>query len=416
MRFLIFLSVLFPLVSFSQELWTLESSVQQAVKVSPLMGVADAGIKSAEGSVSQSGSWPNPIVEATSTNKLGINEGIGGNDLTQMSISQTIPLARLSNERSEARAQLKATRYERDHQQLLLENTVAKAFHKLQITKAKLKLAEEQLNFADRYQQGKNVRDPLVRYLSPLDRKRLIIVRELANQEVAGSEGEYGEAQSDFKTLLQLPANAAYETAPLITYAKKDELKSLQAQLVNHTAITVLKFKHEAAVASEGLAKGKRIPDLTLTFFRELDFLDNKRQYFNGATLGITLPLWDFNSGEVARARANSLKVKYEQQALEQELSGKLQQTHTHLGHLIEQAENYRTKILGPAEEVFKLTSSSFKAGEVNVLSLIDASKTYFEARERYLELLYESWVELADLRLAAGLSLLGSNKAGGNL
>lgn len=415
MRFLVFLLTLIPLSSFSQEIWTLESSIQKAVKISPLMGAADASINSAEGAVTQSGSLPNPTIEVTSTNKLGINEGIGGNDLTQMSISQTIPLARLSNERNESRAQLQSTRYERDYQQLLLENTVAKAFHKLQITKAKFKLAEEQLDFADRYQQGRNGRDPLVRYLSPLEKKRLIIVRELANQEVASTEGEFGEAQSGFKTLLQLQVDTS-EIAPLKPYVNTNDLKSLQEQSVKHSAVTALKFKQEAAEASIDLAKGKRIPDLTLTFFRELDFLNNKRQYFEGASLGITLPLWDFNSGEVSKARAESSKIKYEKQALEQELSSKLQQAHTHLAHLVGQAESYRTKILGPAEEVLKLTNSSFKSGEVNVLSLIDASNTYFDARERYLELLYESWVELAELRLAAGLSLISSNKAGGSL
>lgn len=416
MRFLVFLSALIPLTSFSQELWTLESSVQAAIKVSPLMGAADAGVKSAEGSVTQSGSWPNPTIEVTGTNKLSINEGISGNDLTQMSFSQIVPLGRLSNEKSEATAQLRATQHAREYQQLLLEGSTAKVFHKLQITEAKFKLALEQLEFADRYQQGQKGRDPLVRYLSPLERKRLIIVRELANQEVASTEGEYGEAQSGFKTLLQLPENILYKTAPLKPYANSNDLKTLKDQSANHTSITTLKYKLEAAEASIGLAKGKRIPDLTLTFFRELDFLDNKRQYFSGATLGLTIPLWDFNSGEVAKAKADALKVKYEKQALEQELSGKLQQTYTHLGHLVAQADNYRTKILGPAEEVFSLTNKSFKAGEVNVLSLIDASNTYFDARKRYLELLYESWVELAELRLAAGLSLISSSKAGGSL
>jgi cobalt-zinc-cadmium efflux system outer membrane protein len=217
--------------------------------------------------------------------------------------------------------------------------------------------------------------------------------------------------------MLQLSDNIPYKTAPLKPYANNNDLKTLKDQSVNHTAIATLKYKLDAAEAAVDLAKGKRAPDLTFTFFRELDFLDNKRQYFNGATLGITIPLWDFNSGEVAKARAESIKVKNEKQALEQELSGKLQQTYTHLGHLVEQAENYRTKILGPAEEVFNLTNKSFKSGEVNVLSLIDASNTYFDARKRYLELLYESSVELAELRLAAGLSLISSTgKVGGSL
>lgn len=393
-----------------QKIWTLETSVEQAVRISPYMGVAEAEVKSAESSVSQSGAWPNPIVEATANNKLGIEDGQGGNDLTQMSISQTFPLGRLSNERAEAKAQLSSARQDRHYQQLKLENTAAQAFHKLQIAEAKFKLAQEQLEFADRYQIGRKGSDPLVRYLSPLEKKRLYIVRELAYQEVTNAEGEYNEAQSTFKTILQISGNSNYQVDILKPYQKENDSKKLEEQFAAHPALKALKYKLEATEASIDLEKGKRIPDLTLTFFRELDYLDNRRQNFNGVTLGITLPLWDLNSGNIAKAKVENLKVKYEQQAMEQELVTKLKQNQAHLVRLINQAESYRTKMLVPTEEVLKLTNSNFKTGGVNVLSLIDAKNTYFDARKRYLELLYESWIEAAELRLAAGTSLINNN------
>ena len=416
MKKLCILLVLFSSVSFGQSLWTLESSIQQVLKVSPIMGAADAQVKSSEGRFNQSGAWPNPVVELTGSNKLGINEDIGGNDLTQIAVTQAIVLGRLSDERRGADAELQAARSELIHQQLIVENAMAKAFHKLQINVAKFKLAQEQAEFADRYQQGTRGLDPLVRYMSPLEKKRLVIVRELANQKVAVAEGELIEAQSDFKTFLQLGEQKVFETEALSPPQKKYDLAELQNKQVDHAALVAMTRKQEVASAAVELAKSKRVPDLNVTLFRELDYLNNQRQHFTGITLGFTLPLWDLNSGEITRARAEGTKVKFEKQALETDLSSKLQQTYTHAGRLIEQAESYRSRILGPAEEVFKLTNSSFRAGEVNVLSLIDASNTYFDARERYLELLYETWVELAELRLAAGISLLDSNKTGGKL
>lgn len=416
MKYFIINLLLFPMLCNAQQQWSLESTVVRVVKMSPLMSAANAGIQSAEGSASQAGRWPNPVVEITATDKLGINEAIGGNDLTQTAITQTIPIWKKSAEKNVAESDLKSARMDRIYQQLILENEAAKVFHKVQLTDALFKLAQEQLGFAKRSQGGRLSGDPLVRYLSPLEKKRLVIVGELAEQELASAEGEFGEAKSSFKTLMQLPFEQEVEIEKIKEATAKFNLVELQQKLSQHAAVETLKFKHEAAEHSVDLAKGGRVPDLTLTYFRELDFLDNRRQHFNGLTVGITLPLWNFNSGEVAKARAESLKAQNQQTAMQHELLGKLHQAVVHFGHLTEQAEKYRTRILGPAEEVFDLTNKSFKAGEVNVLSLIDASNTYFDARKRYAELLYESWVELAELRLSAGISMLDAKKVEGTL
>jgi hypothetical protein len=44
---------------------------------------------------------------------------------------------------------------------------------------------------------------------------------------------------------------------------------------------------------------------------------------------------------------------------------------------------------------------------------LIDANNTYFDAFGRYLELLQEAWLEAAELRLAAGQSLIPTGWGG---
>ena len=97
--------------------------------------------------------------------------------------------------------------------------------------------------------------------------------------------------------------------------------------------------------------------------------------------------------------------------AQRRDLESGLRQNHLHLGHLIEQAEHYRTRLLTPARQVLDLTRKGFASGEQNGLALVDASNTYFEAQTRYLELLHEAWLEAAELRMAAGL-VLGSDKA----
>ena len=58
---------------------------------------------------------------------------------------------------------------------------------------------------------------------------------------------------------------------------------------------------------------------------------------------------------------------------------------------------------------MLELTQKGYSTGEQNGLALVDASNTYFDAQARYLELLRDAWIEAAELRLAAGISLLDS-------
>jgi outer membrane protein TolC len=60
---------------------------------------------------------------------------------------------------------------------------------------------------------------------------------------------------------------------------------------------------------------------------------------------------------------------------------------------------------------MFSLTRRSFAAGELNVLTLVDANNTYFDALARYLDLQQECALAAADLRIASGISLLDSSK-----
>ena len=56
---------------------------------------------------------------------------------------------------------------------------------------------------------------------------------------------------------------------------------------------------------------------------------------------------------------------------------------------------------------MFALTRRGFASGELNILALVDASNTYFDARARYLELQTETALAAADLRLASGVFVL---------
>lgn len=104
-----------------------------------------------------------------------------------------------------------ATQYSRDYQSLLVQNSVAKIFHELQLTSAELSVAHKRYQLADELerQSHKNSQSVIVRYLTPLEKTRLKIIREEASQAASSAEGRYTESLSEFARLLGIDTSTA---------------------------------------------------------------------------------------------------------------------------------------------------------------------------------------------------------------
>ena len=397
-----------PLSAAETSGWTLASAVQHALQVAPERRAAEAEVAAREAALKQAGAWPNPSLDLRADRKLGIEDGRGGSDLTLVAITQPLPLLRLAPQRRQAEAQLEAARERLTYTRLTRELETARAFHALQLTQARLKLAEQRVAFvADLDSANTRKANRIVRFLTPLERTRLAILRETAEQEQASTEGKYGEAAAQFRALLALAPETLPTTAPLSPAEAPLPLDVLLKRLDSHPALAANDLDIEAARTGVEVARASRFADPTIGVFHERDFLNGARREYNGVMLSVQIPLWNLNSGGVARAVAETDQARERRAVQLRDLETRLRQGRVHLGHLIEQAERYRDRLLGPARQMLDLARRGFETGEQNVLALVDAYNTYFDAEVRYHELLQEAWQETAELRLAAGLSMI---------
>lgn len=392
---------------------TLNSSLQRAINVAPEMKNANAKIQKQEGKLEQADAWPNPTVSVQADNKLGLEDATGGYSVTQFAISQPLPFSRLTHQRDQAGADIAGATANRNYQQLLLEYNIARHFHALQLAEAKLQLAIKRRQQAILYQKSGSkhtTKNHVIRYLSPLEKMRLDIVLQAAKQNVEVAEGEHNEAAASFKALLNYPTEKNIQLTPLQSVTIPEEIKIYKdIHLQQHPILKVNKHAIVSAKAGIAVAKSQRFDDPTLTLFQERDYFSGRKQEATGIMLSVQIPLWNQNNGSVNKAKATAYQAQTELDFNKRELSTSLHKSYLHLGHLIKQAEHYRTKLLKPAKKVFTLTQKGFDAGELNILTLIDANNTYFDSQERYLELLQLGWLELADVRKNAGWSLIGS-------
>ena len=401
--------LLVSLSAQAQDAWTLERSIVQALAASPELRVARAQVDAREGDLSAARAWPNPTLSLRIDEKLGLEDGAGGADATQLALAQPLPFRQRSARIKSAEAGVEFAQRDLHARHLQLESRVAEVFHLLQLTAQRLELAQERERFAGKLRGGRNARkDPLKRYLSPLERQRLAILHEQAHQEVANAEGKFSEALSGFRALLGLPTDTAIEVAPLSPVAPPASLDRWMALLDTHPALATEQAAVASAEADIDVVRRERLAAPTVEVFTERDYLAGARRTYNGVIVGVQVPLWGLNTGGVARAQAQREAAKAQATLTRRDLSTQLMQSHAHLLHLIEQSAHSREHLLGPAQRLYELTRRSFAAGEANVLALIDSYDTHFSAKTGYLELLHQSWLTAAELRLAAGQAIDG--------
>lgn len=389
--------------------WTLESAARRALEIAPELRAANAEIAVREGAWREADTWPNPTIGLSASDKLGLEDGTGGTDPTQFEVRQPLPLRRLARERAAAAAGIDAARERARFERLKIEREVARAYHRLQLAQARRRLAEERANLADK---SVTARGRLVRYLAPAERERLAVLREQAHQGLIGAQTEEERAAIEFRARLTLPAGTPVEVAPLSLPAEPAALAVLEKTIETHPALAAARRETESAQAGIAAAESRRFSDPEFILSRERDFINGTRRNVSGIGLSVQVPIWNTNPGPVQRARAEAMVAQTRAQITERDARASLAVAYAQLARLREQALRAKDQLLAPANRMLALTRRGFEAGEVNVLAFVDALNTWAEAGARAAELLAEGAEAAAELRLAAGQSLLPEKEA----
>lgn len=388
-----------------RQMWNLQSSIQQAIMASPELkkSIAELGVREAD--INLSRLWPDPEIGFRVDNKMGKDDGAGGYDLTDITIWQSIPLSRLKYQEKAATASMKAARFSQQYQLLQVQNRVSKIFHQLQFASAKLALAKKQLKLADSMSAQGAVRPGgvVVRFLTPLEKMRLSIIREEARQAQENAEGKYQEASSEFVKLLGIEADAVASVSELSPISEVPDIKHLLELQNSHAQLSSQQQEVLAANYKIDVARSSQTLDPSIGLSWQRDALSTGREDIYAVMVNLQIPLSDRKTTAESKATYKASQQKIELQLLRRELRINLNRSYTHLKHIIEQADKYRNNVLKPAGNMLVLTKKGFSSGELNILSLVDANNTYFDAQLNYLDLLYQARVELADVKLFAG-------------
>lgn len=385
--------------------WTLESSIAQAMSTSPELKISSAEIGARTSELQLSDMWPDPSLELKVDNQIGRDEGTGNYGLSEITISQDIPLSRIEHQKSVAEAHLNASMHSQSNDTLIVQNRVAKVFYELQFAVAAYKLTQKRVKLADSLKKSSsnNERNTMVRYLTPLEKMRLSIISEKAHQAEAAAEGKYREILTEFYKLLGIDGNSDVnvpDLSPVQDIPRLDFLSDLQDK---HPSLSSQQQVLLAATNNIDLARSSVMKDPSISINRLRENFSSGTESVYGVMLNIEIPIHDRKSSKVSKANYNASQQRIELARLKRELQINLNRSYTHLNHVIEQSSEYNIKVLNPAKKILNLSEKGFISGELNILSLVDANDTYFDSYMQYLNLIYQSWVEIADINLYAG-------------
>lgn len=383
--------------------WSLHDAVKRAMEISPQLKASMAYLKAQKANARQAGRLSNPVIQTRYDDRLkkaGV-ERSGG--ITEVALSQSLPLAgKLRRQKAIARVKVKLANVLVKQRQLKLEHQTAKLFHQLQAAQARLVVSKDQLRSSGEFQRIGRQREK-AGDLSKLKRLRLDLAREQAHQNIKVFSNQLANNRARFYLWLRIDSPPVGNIKAFIGSVEMPALSVLITGLDRHPEYLAGVLSTEMAQQGVGLAKANRWGEIELKVFQAREEFSGVQEDVTGVGVSVPLPLWNRAKSNVQKASALASQADYDLEGLKIKLETQLKLDYARLRQLIDETQHYKAHVLRPAKTVFRLARISFKAGEADILILLDASKAYFEAKKKYADLKRDRWLQAAKLRYASG-------------
>ncbi|MBM3241101.1 TolC family protein [Candidatus Poribacteria bacterium] len=399
----------FPQPLMSMATLKLEDLEQMALENNPTLAQTTDAVRIAEGQKIQAGLYPNP--------KLGYaGEDIGISTPFQRSqhylfIEQRVVIAgKLKHRRNvlgqaqaqaEMRQVIQKIRVLNDLQHLYYEALGAQKF--LELRQELARIAREAVETTEQlYNIGQADQPDL-------------LAAEIEEQQV---ELDLASAMSELERIWGLLAvligkpelPRAYLLGDFeIESSKFNQETVLDSLLRESPEVKMALLGVERAKSSLQRAKAERFPDLFLRggfgYNREVEDFQMLIE------VGIPLPLFDRNQGNIASAKAELDSAEHEVSRLKLALRAQLESVVQSYLNLLRRVERYQTEILPRAQKAYDLYQTSFQQMAAAYPQVLIAQRTLFQLKTDYVRALVALWqsvVRIQGMLLTGGLNAPG--------
>jgi len=384
---------------------TLSAAVRRAAEASPVLAAARERVAAAAGAARQAGRLPNPAAELRVESwDFHAGHATPRWDNVDFFATLTRPLE-LGPKRSARAAGAAAARdaaafeADRTRHEVILETvrTYLGALRARFLLDALEKNRESLSRIVEildrRVAEGWSAEADLLRFRAELARaeEALLRVRLERDRELRLLAALLGEPA---------PVAAARLVPPGLPEIPEGEPDGLaRSALGRRPEVAAARARVAQAREAARLERARRIPTVGLTAgYQRSSGLDT-----GTAGLVIPLPLFDLNSGNVARAEAEERAAEAELQAVESRLLAGSAAQISAARELRARALTVEQDLVRPAEGARDAATAAFREGASDVLRLVDARRLYLDARREALDLTAEAIFSAAEVRLLLG-------------
>lgn len=190
-----------------------------------------------------------------------------------------------------------------------------------------------------------------------------------------------------------------------------------QLALANRPDLKSAETSREKAFADLRLAKANRWPNPTIgtSFLHTGDEVGGPHWFqpfypksgvsnaMGLALASVSIPLFNRNQGEVARARSEQLRANFLAQAARNQVLQDVETAYASFESSRERVRRYEQTYLSRAKESLDIEEFSFRNGGASILDFLDAERTYRGTQLAYRQQLAAYLTNLAQLEAAVG-------------
>lgn len=367
---------------------TLRDAVAFALINNPKLRAFSLDIRSAEARKLQAGLLPNPEIDVEIEEVGGTGERTGfDSSETTIQIGQLIELADKRSKRTHL-ADIEKDLAELDFKSKRLDvmSDVTKAFINVLAAQEQLSLSKELVDLsekaystvAERVKAGQD--SPIEQTKAKIALSNTRIDFDKAGKKLISARHQLAATWGSSNPAFEKVTGGLYDMSPVPSL---EELADLIPQNPDISRWQTEKEKNRAALELE---KAKATSDITLggglQYFGEGD----DSAFVLG--LSIPFPLFDRNQGNIQQSMYMLEKTEEQHKEVQANMQAALAEASTKLSSSFNEINIIKNDVLPLAKSAFDAASQGYRQGKFEYLVVLDAQRTFFEVRARYIEAL----------------------------
>lgn len=230
----------------------------------------------------------------------------------------------------------------------------------------------------------------------PIERLKIEVERETIQGETDAARAALQSRRRQLAAWLGLDAMpvvvASFDTPPAVA---PFEAARASAR-AHHPSIHAAQARVRAASAEVTAEQRNRIPEVAVRGFAQSEL--DRRAY--GAGITIDLPLWNWNSPGVNAARAQVSVARRELELVSRALESAIADKQGACEAAASLAKVYRDRLVPAAVRSAAIATTSYRAGEIGLLDVIDSRRVLIATRKNAIEALAKAHAECQQLTI----------------